>query len=130
MVDATTPEENNHRTPTASGHQLEDLLRAATVLVAPAEDAVALVTATLPAEATAAGAPHTVLAGELAVAAIAGAEATRIATSPAPHAAATMPAAELKKYVARRLLRQATTTVFPLSLLDFATCFSQRNSNP
>jgi hypothetical protein len=129
MVDATAPEENNHRIPIVSGHQLQDLLRAATVLVAPAEAAVALVPATPAAEAAAAGAPHMVLAGELVAAAIAGAEATQTATSPASHAAAMMPAAELKKYVARRPLRQATATVFLPSPLNFATCFSQINLN-
>jgi hypothetical protein len=60
MVDATAPEENNHRTPTAPGHQLEDLLRVATVLAAPVEVVVALVTVTAEAEAAAAGAHHTV----------------------------------------------------------------------
>jgi hypothetical protein len=53
------------------------------------------------AEAAAAGAPHTGLAGELVVEAIAEAEATQTATSLVPHAAAMMPAAELKKYDAR-----------------------------
>jgi hypothetical protein len=53
MVDATAPEENNHRTPTVSGHQLEDLLKAAIVLVVPAEAAVVLVTPTAVAEAEA-----------------------------------------------------------------------------
>jgi hypothetical protein len=33
-TDATVLEENYHRTPTALGHQLEDLLRAVTALVA------------------------------------------------------------------------------------------------
>jgi hypothetical protein len=128
MVDVIAPEENNHKTSTISGHQLEDLLRATTVLAAPAEAMMALVLATPVAEAAAAGAPHTMLAGELA-AAIAGAEATQTATSPVSHAAATMPAAKSKKYVARRPPRQATATVSPLSPLDFATFFSQRNSN-
>jgi hypothetical protein len=82
MVDATAPEKNNRRIPTASGHQLEDLLRAATVLVAAVEVVVALVTVTLAAEAAAKGAPHTVLAGELAAVEIAGAEATQTATTP------------------------------------------------
>jgi hypothetical protein len=128
MVDATAPKENNHKTPTVPGHQLEDLLREAIVRAAPAEAAVALVAATAAAGATVAGAHHTVLAGELVAAAIAGAEATQTATSPACHTTATMPAAELKKYVAKRHLRQATATASPPSLLDFMTCFSQRNS--
>jgi hypothetical protein len=111
MVDATAPEENNNRTPTAPRHQLEDLLRAATVLAAPVEAVVELVAATMVAEAAAAGAHHTMLAGELVAAAIAGAKATQTATSPVSRTAATMPAAELMKYVARRPLRQATMTV-------------------
>jgi hypothetical protein len=127
MVDATTPDENNHRTPTVSGHQLEDLLRVATMLAAPAEAAVALVTPTAAAEAAAAGAHHTVLAGELVAAAIVGAKATQTATPLASHTAAMMSAAELNKYVARKPLRHATATVSPISPLDFATCFSERN---
>jgi hypothetical protein len=100
-----------------------------TVLAASAEAAVALVTVTATAEAAATEAHHTVLVGELVAAAIAGTEATQTATSPASHAVATMPAVELKKYVARRPLRKATVMVSPPSPLDFATCFSQRNSN-
>jgi hypothetical protein len=129
MVDITAPEENNHRIPTVSGHQLEDLLRAVTVTVAPAEGAAPLVTATLAVEAAAAGAPHTGLVGEPVAGAIAEAEATQTATSPASHAAATMLAAELKKYDIGSPLRQATAMVSPPSPLDFATSFSQRNSN-
>jgi hypothetical protein len=59
MVDATVPEENSHRIPTVPGHQLKDLLKAATVSAAPAEAAAPLVTATLAMEAATAGAPHT-----------------------------------------------------------------------
>jgi hypothetical protein len=51
------------------------------VSVAPEEAAAALVTATPAVEATAAGAPHTGLAGEVAAGAIAGVEATQTATS-------------------------------------------------
>jgi hypothetical protein len=72
MVDVTTPEENNNRTPTVSGRQPEDLLRAVTVLVAPVGAAVALVTAMPAVEAAAAAAPHMGLAGELVVRATAG----------------------------------------------------------
>jgi hypothetical protein len=129
MVDATTPEENNHITPTVLGHQLENLLRAATVMAALEEAAVALVTSTAVAEAAAVRAHHTVLAGELVAVVIAGVEAMQTATSSASHTAAMMPAAELKKYVARRPSRQVTATVSPPSSLDFATRFSQRNSN-
>jgi hypothetical protein len=51
--------------------------------------------------------------------AIAEAVAMQIATSPASHAAATMPATELKKYDATSPPRQATTTASPPSPLDF-----------
>jgi hypothetical protein len=78
----------------------------------------------LAAEAVAAGAPHTGLEGETVAEAIAEAEATQTATSLVSHAAATMPAAELKKFDARNPPRQARTTASPPSLLDFATYFS------
>jgi hypothetical protein len=55
--------------------------------------------------------------------AIAEAKATQIATSLVPHAASTMPAAELKKYDTRSPPRQATMTVSLPSLLHFAICF-------
>jgi hypothetical protein len=75
-TDATLLKENYRRTPTALGHQLVDLLRAATVpttlvVVVPWRLMV------MPAgEAAAAGAPRTGLAGEPVVEAIAEAEAT------------------------------------------------------
>jgi hypothetical protein len=80
-------------------------------------------------EAAAVGAPHTGIEGEPVAEAIAEAEATQTATSLVSHAAAMMLATELKKYEARSPPRQATTTASPPSLLDFAICFSQRNSN-
>jgi hypothetical protein len=55
--------------------------------------------------------------------AIVEAEATQTATSLAPHAAATMPATELKKYDATSPPRQATTTASPPSLPYFAIYF-------
>jgi hypothetical protein len=58
----------------------------------------ALIMVMLVAEIAAAGAPHTGLEGEPVAEAIAEAEATQTTTSPAPHATATMPAVELKKY--------------------------------
>jgi hypothetical protein len=128
-MDATVLEEISHRTPTVQGHQPEDLLRAATVLAVPAAVAALLVMVMLAAEAAAAGAPHTELEGEPIAEAIAEAEATQTATSPVPHAAATMPAPEMKNYDARSPPRLVTTTASPPSLLDFAICFSQRNSN-
>jgi hypothetical protein len=106
-----------------------DLLRAATVPVALVVVAVLLLMAMLAAEAVAAGAPHTGLAGEPVAEAIAEVEDTQTATSLVPHAAATMPAAELKKYDARSPPRQARTTASPPSLLDFAIYFSQKNSS-
>jgi hypothetical protein len=71
-----------------------------------------------------AGAPHTGLEGEPVAEAITEAEATQTATSLVPHAAATMLAAELKKFDARSPPRQAKTTASPPSLLDFTICFS------
>jgi hypothetical protein len=82
-VDATAPAEKNHTTPTTLGPQLEDPPKAATALAAPAVAVAALVAAMAAAGAVTAGAHHTVLVEELAVAATAEAEAMRIATSPA-----------------------------------------------
>jgi hypothetical protein len=127
-MDATVLEENSHRTPTILGHQLEDLLRVVIVLAALVPVA-ALIMVMLVVEVAAVGAPHTGLDGEPVAEAIAEAEATQTATSPAPHAAATMPAVESKKYDATSPARQATTTASPPSLLNFAIYFSQRNSN-
>jgi hypothetical protein len=61
--------------------------------------------------------------------AIAEAEAMQTATSLVFHVAAMMPAAELKKFDAKNPPRQVKTTASPPSLLDFAICFSQRNSS-
>jgi hypothetical protein len=85
--------------------------------------------ATLAAEAATAEAPTMGLTGGPVAEAIAAAEATRIATFPEPHRAASTPARRLKNYNARRLPRQATTTTSPHSLRDFVTSFSQRNSS-
>jgi hypothetical protein len=93
IMDATVFEEISHRTPIVQGHQLEDLLRATTMPVAPAVVMALLVMVMLAVEAVLAGAPHTELEGEPVAKVIAEAEATKIATSPVPHAAATMPAA-------------------------------------
>jgi hypothetical protein len=100
-MDATVLEENYRKTPTVLGHQLVDLLRAATVSAALVVVAVRRLMVMLAAEAVAAGAPHMGLAGELVAEVIAEAEATQTATSPAPHATATTPVAELKKYDAK-----------------------------
>jgi hypothetical protein len=75
-MDATVLVENSHRIPTVPRHQLEDLLRAVIVLVAPTVAAVPLVMVMLVAEAAAAGAPHTRLAGEPVAEVIAEDEAT------------------------------------------------------
>jgi hypothetical protein len=72
----------------------------------------------------AAGVHHTALAEELVAAAIAEAEATRIATSRATHVEATIPATELKRFIAKRLLKQTIVTASLPSALDFVTCFS------
>jgi hypothetical protein len=96
-MDATVLEENSHKTSTILGHQLEDLLRVVTVLTAPVSVA-ALIMVMLVEEVAAAGAPHSGLEEEPVAEVIAEAEAMQTATSPVPHAAATMPAAELKKY--------------------------------
>jgi hypothetical protein len=124
MEDTTVPKENSHRIPTVPGHQLEDLLRAATVPATPVEAAAPLVTVTPAMEALAAGAPDTGLAGEPTTEAIAEDEATQTATSPVSHAAATMPAAESKKYDAKSPPRQATATTSPPSPLHFTISFS------
>jgi hypothetical protein len=76
---------------------------------------------------SAAGAPRTELAGELRVKATAAAEATRTATPPANHAAASTPAKKSKNYDAKNPPRQATTTASPPSPHGFAIYFSQRN---
>jgi hypothetical protein len=100
-TDATVLAENCLRTPTVLGHRLAGLLRAVIVPAAPVVVATLLIMVMLVAEAAAAGAPHTGLAGEPVAEAIAEAEATQTATSPVPHAKATMPTTELKKYDAR-----------------------------
>jgi hypothetical protein len=128
-MDATILEENCPRTPTVPGLRPVGLLRAATVSAAPTVVAALLIMVMLAAEAATAGPLHTELAGESVAEAIVEAEATQTATSPVPHAAAMMPAAELKKYDAKSPLRQATTMASPPSLLDIAICFSQRNSS-
>jgi hypothetical protein len=69
------------------------------------------------------------LEGEPVAEAIAEVEATQTATSLVFHVAATMPAAESKKFDTRNPPRHARTTASPPSLLDFATYFSQKSSN-
>jgi hypothetical protein len=92
-TDATVLEESYHRTTTALGHLLEDLLRAVTALVALAAVVLWSLATTPAVEAAAVGAPHTGLEEELVAEAIAEAEATQTVTSLVTHAAAMMPAA-------------------------------------
>jgi hypothetical protein len=123
-TDATVLEESYRRTPIALGHLLENLLRAVTALVALVAGALWCLTATPASEAVAVGAPHTGLKGESVEEAIAEAEATQTAKSLMYHAAATMPAAESKKFDARNRPRQARMMVSLPSLLNFAICYS------
>jgi hypothetical protein len=76
-----------------------------------------------------AGAPTTGLAGEPGAKVIVAAKATRTATPPALHVAASTPAKKSKNYGARSPPRQATTMASPPSLHGFAIYFSRRNSN-
>jgi hypothetical protein len=91
-TDTTALEENYRRTPTALGHQLVDLLRAATVAAAPAVAAPWRLMVMPMGEAAAAGAPRMGLAGEPVAEVIAEAEATQIVASLVSHAVAMMPA--------------------------------------
>jgi hypothetical protein len=95
-----------------------DPLRVATALAVTRRSSL---TAILEAEAATAGAPTMGPTGELEEVATAVAEATRIATSPVPHVAASMPAKKSKNYGARRHPRQETMTASLPSLRDFAT---------
>jgi hypothetical protein len=63
-MDATILEESYHRTPTALGHLLEDLLREVAALGALVAVTLWCLTVTPAAEAAAAGTPHTGLEGE------------------------------------------------------------------
>jgi hypothetical protein len=123
-MDATVLEENYRRTPIVLGHQLVDLLRAATVPVALVVVAAQLLMAMLAAEVVVAEAPHIGLAGEPVAEAIAEAEATQTATSLVPHAVVMTPAAELKKYDARSPPRQARTSAFRL------LCSTSQSTSP
>jgi hypothetical protein len=125
MVNTTASAENNSQTPTALGPQLKDPPKAATARAASAVAAAALVAA----RAAEVGAHHMALAEKLVAAAIAGAEARQTSTSPATHVAATMPATGLRRFVAKRLLKQAIATASPPTLLDFVIYSSRRNSS-
>jgi hypothetical protein len=101
----------------------------ATVPAVPAATVRLSLTAMLAAEAVTAGAPTTGLAGEPGAEATAAAEATRTATPPVLHVAASTLATKQKNYNARSPPRQATTMASPPSLHGFAIYFSRRNSN-
>jgi hypothetical protein len=75
-MDATVLKQNYQLTPTVLGHQPVDLLRVATAPTTLAVIAMSFLIAILVAEAAAAGAPHTGLAGEPVAEVTAGAEAT------------------------------------------------------
>jgi hypothetical protein len=108
---------------------LEDPPRVATAKAAPVVAAAPLV-ATMEATVTAAAeAHHMALVEELVEAAIVEAEATRIATSPTTHVAATTPATRSRRSVANRLLKQATATASPPTPRDFVICSFLRNFN-
>jgi hypothetical protein len=72
--------------------------------VVPAATVRSCLTMILAAEAATAGAPTTGLAGELGAEATVAAEATRTATPPALHVAASTPVKKSKNYGARNLL--------------------------
>jgi hypothetical protein len=128
-TNATIPEENYRLTPTILGHRPADPLMVATAPAAPAVTTMLSLIAILVAEAATAGAPHTGLAGELGAEATAAAEATRTATPPVYHAAASMPVKKSKNYNAKSPPRRATMMASPPSLHGFAIYFSRRNSN-
>jgi hypothetical protein len=113
-------------TPIVPRHRQVDPLMVAT---APAATVRSSLTVILAAEAATAGAPTTGLAGEPGAEATAAAEATRIATPPVLHVAASTPAKKSKNYDARSPPRQATTMASPPSQHGFAIYFSRRNSN-
>jgi hypothetical protein len=126
---ATVLEGSYRLTPTVPGHRPVNPLMAATAPAAPAPTVRSSLTVILAEEAATAGAPTTGLAGEPGAEATAAAEATRTATPPALHVAASTPAKKLKNYDARSPPPQATTMASPPSLHGFATYFSRRNSN-
>jgi hypothetical protein len=84
---------------------------------------------TLTAAAATAEAPIMEPIGGLAAAAVAAAGATRTATPPVPHRAATTPARRLRSCGGRSRPLQATTTASPPSHLDFAIYFSPTSSS-
>jgi hypothetical protein len=116
-------------TPTVPGHRPMDPLMVAIAPAAPSATVRSSLTVILAAEAVTAGAPTMGLAGEPGAEATAAAEATRTATPPELHVAASTPSRRSKNFGARSPPRQATTMASPPSLHGFATYFSQRNSS-
>jgi hypothetical protein len=92
----TVLERSYQLTPTALGQRPADPLKVATALAPQAAIATSSLTATLAEEAAAAGAPTMELARGTVAEAIAAAEATRTATFPEPHMAASTPARKLR----------------------------------
>jgi hypothetical protein len=123
---ATVPEGSYRLTPTVPGHRLVDLLMVATALAATVRLSLIVIQVAV---AVTAGAPTTGLAGEPRAEATAVAEATRTATPPAPHVAASTLAKKSKNYNARSPPQQATTTAFPPSPHGFTIYSSRRSSN-
>jgi hypothetical protein len=99
------------------------------VATAPAATGRSSLTVILVAEAVTAGAPTMGLAGEPGAEATAAAEATRTATPPELHVAASTPARRSKNFGARSPPQQEPTIASPPSPHGFATYFSRRNSS-
>jgi hypothetical protein len=126
---ATVLEGSYRATPTVPGHRPVDPLMVAIAPAAPAATVRSSLTVILAAEAATAGAPTMGLAEEPGAEATAAAEATRTATPPELHVAASTPARRSKNFGESSPPQQATTTASPPSLHDFATYFSRRNSS-
>jgi hypothetical protein len=110
---ATVPEGSYRLTPTVPGHRPVDLLMVATVLAALAATVRLSLIVIMVAEAVTAGAPTTGLAGEPGAEAIAAAEATRTATPPALHVAASTSAKKSKNYDAKKSSTAGDNDGFP-----------------
>jgi hypothetical protein len=125
----TVLEQSYQLTPTALGQRPAGPLKVATAPAPQAAIPRSSLTATLAAEAAAAGAQTMELARGPVAEAIVAAEATRTATSPEPHMVASTPARKLRNCDGRSPPLSATTTASPPFLLGFATYSSQTNSN-
>jgi hypothetical protein len=123
-TDATVPEENYRLTPTVLGHRPVGLRMVEAAPVSPAATAMLFLIAILVAEAATAGAPHTGLAGEPGAEATAAAEATRTATPPALHAAASMPEKN-RRTMTQKVLHGRRQRQLPLLL-----CTDSQSNSP